>query len=540
MPSLPTPGADDGVWGTELNAFLETSLNPDGTINKTAIESAGGLVNTSNLAEVSNAGTSRSNLHINILSGCQAVGVVNVSLTSPGPIFGGFTLSNVGTDQVLLINQSVAAQNGPWVWNGAASALTRPTDYPTGASVGRRMVQINNNAGPVCYDQTLWLSTNLVSAVVDTGATQWVQANSGVYAAQQSTYNFPYIHRALANVSNNTTGDRSVLLIGDSTTYGFNGVNGIGAAQGLAKLMTQAGVPSQLGLAIPKSPLVVTAADTRWSVGTGWSQVVGQFVWAALSPTYVCAAGAAANTLTFTPSGGFAYDTFTIWYLRVPGGGIFHAGIDSGSQTAQSTSGAIGVASVTITGSVATNHVLNLGNNTGAGTATIIGVEPSLSTQPTMRIANVGVSGATTINWTNQLHAGAGPLDCIEAYAPDVTIINLGINDADTGVTPAGYIANLTTLVAACQGSGDVIVASPIPSEIGAGNPAIQAQYALELPQFCYQNNCKFLDLFNQWGGVAGYAKLNPLSYYWDGFHPSQNVGYPDVARAYAGALLGA
>lgn len=41
MPRLPQPGGDSGDWGTILNDYLSVSLNTDGTIQPTAITSAG-------------------------------------------------------------------------------------------------------------------------------------------------------------------------------------------------------------------------------------------------------------------------------------------------------------------------------------------------------------------------------------------------------------------------------------------------------------------------------------------------------------------
>ena len=43
MARLPTPGADNGVWGDVLNSYLSVSLNPDGSIKA-------GAVSTSHLA----------------------------------------------------------------------------------------------------------------------------------------------------------------------------------------------------------------------------------------------------------------------------------------------------------------------------------------------------------------------------------------------------------------------------------------------------------------------------------------------------------
>ena len=42
MPRLPVPGSDNGTWGDILNAYLNVSLNSDGSIKPTAITSGGG------------------------------------------------------------------------------------------------------------------------------------------------------------------------------------------------------------------------------------------------------------------------------------------------------------------------------------------------------------------------------------------------------------------------------------------------------------------------------------------------------------------
>lgn len=43
MNRLPTPGGDDGTWGTILNDFLEVSLNTDGTLQPSALTQAGAV-----------------------------------------------------------------------------------------------------------------------------------------------------------------------------------------------------------------------------------------------------------------------------------------------------------------------------------------------------------------------------------------------------------------------------------------------------------------------------------------------------------------
>ena len=57
----------------------------------------------------------------------------NVTVSGPGAAIDGITLSS--NDRVLLKNQSTASENGIYVFNGAASALTRATDADANAEV---------------------------------------------------------------------------------------------------------------------------------------------------------------------------------------------------------------------------------------------------------------------------------------------------------------------------------------------------------------------------------------------------------------------
>jgi len=55
----------------------------------------------------------------------------NIVLTAPGSSIGGVTMTS--GDRVLLYGQTAGAENGIWVWNGAATSMTRATDAATSA-----------------------------------------------------------------------------------------------------------------------------------------------------------------------------------------------------------------------------------------------------------------------------------------------------------------------------------------------------------------------------------------------------------------------
>lgn len=59
----------------------------------------------------------------------------NISLAAPGATIDGVSLSS--GDRVLLTAQTAPAENGVWVWTGAAAALTRATDFDTSSDMDR-------------------------------------------------------------------------------------------------------------------------------------------------------------------------------------------------------------------------------------------------------------------------------------------------------------------------------------------------------------------------------------------------------------------
>lgn len=56
----------------------------------------------------------------------------NINISNPGTSTFDSGTATSG-DRLLLLAQSTASQNGPWVFNGSGSALTRPTDFDTSA-----------------------------------------------------------------------------------------------------------------------------------------------------------------------------------------------------------------------------------------------------------------------------------------------------------------------------------------------------------------------------------------------------------------------
>jgi hypothetical protein len=143
---------------------IETALGITGAFNFNKI--------SNNLSDVGTKGTGRFNIRVPVIAGVQCAATANVNIASAPASVDGFSFVSSGLDTVLLTAQSTPSQNGPWVWNGAGSALTRPTDWPAGGAVTTgRLVQVQNgtvNGG------TLWMiAVPSAGITIDTTAQTW-------------------------------------------------------------------------------------------------------------------------------------------------------------------------------------------------------------------------------------------------------------------------------------------------------------------------------------------------------------------------------
>jgi hypothetical protein len=84
----------------------------------------------------------------------RAASTTNVNTAAPGASIDGYTL--VANDRILLKDQTTPAQNGIYVWTGAASALTRSTDADSSAELLGATVYVESGTvnGDRMYTQT--------------------------------------------------------------------------------------------------------------------------------------------------------------------------------------------------------------------------------------------------------------------------------------------------------------------------------------------------------------------------------------------------
>lgn len=99
----------------------------------------------------------------------MAASTANITLGAPGTTLDGYTL--VSGDRIMLKNQTALAENGIYVWTGAAVLLTRALDANTGPQLSGSTVTVQR--GTVNAD-TVWRVTTDDPLVVNTTAVTWV------------------------------------------------------------------------------------------------------------------------------------------------------------------------------------------------------------------------------------------------------------------------------------------------------------------------------------------------------------------------------
>lgn len=111
---------------------------------------------------------------------CRVATQANISLASPGATVDGITM--VANDRVLVRSQSAAAENGIYIWNGAAVAMSRSLDASTAAELEQAIVTVEEGTSAnASFRQTS------VNFTLGSGAVNWVTFGTGAGAASEST-----------------------------------------------------------------------------------------------------------------------------------------------------------------------------------------------------------------------------------------------------------------------------------------------------------------------------------------------------------------
>jgi hypothetical protein len=111
---------------------------------------------------------------------CRVGTQSNLNLASPGATIDGITMAT--NDRVLVRNQTAAAENGVYVWNGAATPATRSADCSTAAELEQAVVSVEEgtDAG------TTWRQTS-VNFTLGSGSVTWITFGTTAPSASETT-----------------------------------------------------------------------------------------------------------------------------------------------------------------------------------------------------------------------------------------------------------------------------------------------------------------------------------------------------------------
>ena len=104
----------------------------------------------------------------------------NITLATPGAAIDGITMA--ANDRVLVRAQTAGAENGIYIWNGAAVLMTRSLDCSTAAELEQAVatVEEGTNTG-ICYRQSV------VNVTLGTTALAWSVFGSSAGAASEGS-----------------------------------------------------------------------------------------------------------------------------------------------------------------------------------------------------------------------------------------------------------------------------------------------------------------------------------------------------------------
>jgi hypothetical protein len=187
---------------------------------------------------------------IDVKTASQAASTANVDISAPGPTIDGVTLVN--GDRVLLKDQTAATENGIYVFNGAAAAMTRSTDADEDAEVKHGLYTFVT-AGTTNMNSGWMLNTNN-PIVVGTTPLSFVQFSGGG-SSYVGTPNRITVTGTQIDIAGTYAGQASITTVGTITTGTWNGTP-IDIAYGGTGATTAAGARLALGT-IGKYPTTI-------------------------------------------------------------------------------------------------------------------------------------------------------------------------------------------------------------------------------------------------------------------------------------------
>ena len=111
---------------------------------------------------------------------CRVATQANLSLASPGATIDGITMA--ATDRVLVRSQTAPAENGIYIWNGAATPMTRALDASTAAELEQAVTTVEEGTSA-----SATFRQSSVNFTLDSGAVSWTGFGTSAPAATEAT-----------------------------------------------------------------------------------------------------------------------------------------------------------------------------------------------------------------------------------------------------------------------------------------------------------------------------------------------------------------
>jgi lysophospholipase L1-like esterase len=299
----------------------------------------------------------------------------------------------------------------------------------------------------------------------------------------------------------------------------------------MAKLLKAMGVNTQAGMlwgaAYYGSMASMIAWDARIAAGAGWglnSSVTlgGKFYQNATDLT----------ALTLTPNEKF--DRIEVWYYQNTGNATFTVDVGGAALQTVNSAGSMALVKVTVsTGAASAVQSINI-KRTGVGaTLYLIGVNTFDSTVPAIEIHQGGWATSTTADWVIDT-SPFSPMKMYAQLAPELTFINLGVNDSNGGgLAGLGiFVTRYQSIIDKLKSLGsDIILCGFVQSDPGTySSQATYDAYQEAIEKLAIDNGCAFLP-FN--AIIGSYAEANSNGYMVDQRHPG-TLGMAAIARTKA------
>lgn len=451
-------------------------------------------------------------------------GITN-TLATTAPLTGGGTIASGLTLAIPAATGSVSGYltSADWTtFNSKQPAGSYPTLTGNNTFTGSNSFTSSTNLGNVSFggQGTLTIAGNasvpsgtLSLAYVPSGETltRPYEQLVGVYNATPSAL---FVARAaLANASVGSSLAK-IAFIGDSTTEGVPLVSNRELKSWPAKFTRTL---NALGCNLDGFGGLLGCYTNNAGYWPQW--VWSSSDWFPISVNPAIQSNGSSKVATFTST-----NTGTItelYYLN--SGASFTYTIDGGAPRTVITTGAQSMGVATVSGLANTPHTLVV---TSGSNSILVGAEVHSSTTG-LRFWNAGLGGSTSSDWyfsANWFSAS----NLVRLWAPQLTCIMLGINDAGSSVPVATYKANMQGIITQALTTGSVLLITPTPG-LGIND----SDYVTALYQLAETNNVPLIDLNDRFGS---YAVANAAGLYGDGLHLSE-AGNQALATTVAGVI---